>query len=394
MFNLIYAKLTEDVHGLSFAATAADLMNVSDRTVRNWQLENEPDSTKLALIEEKLKTGLIDNLITKQNFTSQEAEQYYQAIPSVISGGLNAKMFASDMVYFVTGGVEKNYKHSAEVAYKIDEYSNRFSEIKKLKDIKLTKIFFNEIYDWINLFYSEIDCEALQKLKLSLNEIKSLEDCQGFLKEASVFMFYYQFTTLDLELSADYFGKFNAHPLFTLVMPGLAPDIKLDQNVSQFLRNGKQAKSRIYHKSTHRFLNFIYTLVYWYNKRKPPDALPKVKDMAELFGTLSSTVTSWRDETTKFNLRDLHSIWMLKKRPDDKGDVLPPPHLMLFAMHFYKQLVKYGDNGKLISIEEAEDEYRNFWLLNKNKLEAKGLTFGKDAWPEYLLYSVKFQFSS
>lgn len=390
MFNLIYAELNQEVHGLSLTATVADLMSVSERTVRNWQTKNEPDSAKLLQIEEKLKTGLINYFVSKQNFSLLEAEQYYQAIPSLKSGGLNTGMFASDMVYFATGGDEKNYKHSADIAYKIDEYSNQFIEIKKLKDIQLTKIFFNEIYDWIYLFYSGVDCEALQKLKLSLNEIKSMEDCQGFLKEASVFMFHYQFTTLDLELSADYFGKLNAYPLFTLVMPGLAPDIKLNQNVSQFLRNGKKAQSGIYHKSTLRFLDLIYTLVYWYNQRKPPDALPKVKDMEKLFGVSSSTIISWRDETTKFNLRSLDSIWKLKKRPTDQGAVLPPPLLMLYAMLFYKRFVKYGENGKLISIQETEDEYKDFWLLNKNKLEAKGLTFGKDAWPEYLLYSVKF----
>jgi len=390
MFNLIYAELNQEVHGLSLTATASDLMNVSERTVRNWQTKNEQDSAKLLQIEEKLKKGIIDYLVSKQNLTLLEAEQYYQAIPSVKSGGLNTGMFASDMVYFATGGDEKNYKHSADIAYKIDEYSNRFIEIKKLKDIQLTKIFFNEIYDWICLFYSEIDCEALQKLKLSLNEIRYLEDCQGFLKEASVFMFYYQFTTLDLELGADYFGKLNAYPLFTLVMPGLAPDIKLNQNVNKFLRNGKQAQSGIYHKSTLRFLDFIYTLVYWYNNRKPPKALPKVKDMEKLFGVSSSTIISWRDETTKFNQRSLNSIWKIIKRPTDQGALLPPPLLMLYAMLLYKRLVKYGENGKLISIQETEDEYKDFWLLNKNKLEAKGLTFGKDAWPEYLLYSVKF----
>lgn len=394
MFNLIYAELNQEVHGLSLTAIASDLMNVSERTVRNWQTKNEPDSEKLLQIEEKLKKGIIDYLVSKQNLTLLEAEQYYQAIPSVKSGGINAGMFASDMVYFATGGDEKNYNHSADVAYKIDEYSNQFIEIKKLKDIQLTKVFLNEIFDWIYLFYAGVDCEALQKLKLSLNEIKSLEDCQGFLKEASVFMFYYQFTTLDLELCADYFGKLDAYPLFTLVMPSLAPDIKLNQNVGQFLRNGKQAQSGIYHKSTLRFLNFIYTLVYWYNKRRPPDELPKVKEMEKLFGTLSSTITSWRDETTKFNLRDLNSIWKLEKRPSDVGGVLSPPYLMLYAMLLYKRLVKYGENGKLTSIEEAEDDYRHFWELNKNKLEAKGLTFGKDAWPEYLLYSAKFQFSS
>lgn len=245
-----------------------------------------------------------------------------------------------------------------------------------------------EIYDWIKPFFEDDNCETLQKLNHQIKGINTWQDRINFYNSSSEFMIYYLFTSLDLEFCSAYFAKLQGYPLFSLVMPGIAPDIEIEECSGKFLRGEKQAKLRIFHRSTLRLLNFIYILVYWYNERKAPNKLPKVIDIAKLFRLESSTVISWRDETTKFALRDLEWIWKLKKRPSDKVNLVGPPILMLYASHFFSQLMQIDENGKLKSIIVCESNYKEFWELNKKRLMAKGLSFGTDPWPACLLYSI------
>jgi len=380
--------LFEKVHGGSLIPAMADCVDVSEKTIRNWLNEINLNPAKQAVIEDKLKEGLIQKLIKKSGFSEEEAEEFHENIPSIKAGGIGSQMFASNFIYFAVYGNVDGYKNTLEIANKIDEFSNKTNLISESKNIEALKKLYKEIYDWIEPFFEEEHLEILQKLNRQYKEINCWDDYKYFFNSSSDFMFYYLFTTLDLEFCANYFSKLQAYPLFTLVMPGMAPDIEIEENSGKFIRDDKQAKSRIFHRSTLRLLNFIYILVYWYNERKAPNKLPKVIDIAKLFNLESSTIISWRDETTKFSLRDLELIWKLKERPLDKDNKLIPPVPMLYATHLFGQLLQKNENGKLKSIIVCESDYKDFWELNKKRLMAKGLTFGTDPWPECLIYSI------
>lgn len=388
MFNSFYNPLFEKVHGSSFIPAIADNLGVSEKTIRNWLKESEHDPIKQGELENKFKEGLIQKLIKKSGFSREEAEEFHENIPSIKSGGIHSQMFASNLIYFSVNGYVEGFKNSLEIANKIDDFSNQYNFISESKDIDAIKKLYIEIYDWIEPFFEDDNCETLQKLNHQVKGINTWQDCINFYNSSSEFMIYYLFTSLDLEFCSAYFAKLQAYPLFGLVMPGIAPDIEIEECSGKFLRGEKQAKLRIFHRSTLRLLNFIYILVYWYNERKAPNKLPKVIEIAKLFDLESSTVISWRDESTKFSLRDLEQIWKLKKRPSDKDDLVGPPILMLYASHFFSQLMQIDENGKLKSIIVCESNYKEFWELNKKRLMAKGLTFGTDPWPACLLYSI------
>lgn len=388
MFNFPYISLFEKVNGGSLIPAIAETLGISERTIRNWQHVSRPDLIQQNKLENELKNGLIQKLIKKYGFSREEAEEFHENIPSTKSGGIYSGMIASDMVYFSVNGYVEGFKNSLEIANKIDNFSNQYNLISESKDIDAIKKLYIEIYDWIEPFFEDDNCETLQQLNHRLKDINTWQDCLNFYSSSSEFMIYYLFTSLDLEFCSAYFAKLQAYPLFSLVMPGIAPDIEIEERSGKFIRGEKQAKLRIFHRSTLRLLNFIYILVYWYNERKAPNKLPKVIEIAKLFGLESSTVISWRDESTKFSLRDLEQIWKLKKRQSDKDDLVGPPILMLYASHFFSQLMQIDENGKLKSIIVCESNYKEFWELNKKRLMAKGLTFGTDPWPACLLYSI------
>lgn len=388
MFNFYYNQLFEKVHGSSFIPAIADNLGVSEKTIRNWLKESDLDPIKQGELENIFKEGFIQKLIKKSEFTREEAEEFHENIPSIKAGGINSQMFASNLIYFAINGNVEDYKNTLEIANKIDDFSIQYNLITESKDIEAIKKLYIEIYDWIEPFFEDDNCETLQQLNHRLKDINTWQDCINFYSSSSEFMIYYLFTSLDLEFCSDYFAKLQAYPLFSLVMPGIAPDIEIEECSGKFLRGEKQAKLRIFHRSTLRLLNFIYILVYWYNERKAPNKLPKVTEIAKLFGLESSTVISWRDESTKFSLRELELIWQLKKRPSDKDNLVGPPILMLYASHFFGQLMQIDENGKLKSIIVCESNYKEFWEINKKRLMAKGLTFGKDPWPACLLYSI------
>jgi len=388
VFNSSYFSLFEKVNGSSLIPAIAETLGVSEKTIRNWSKQNELDPKKQVEMRIKLKDGFITKLVQKSGYSDEEAKLFFENIPSIKSGIICNEMIASDMVYFSVNGYLEGFKNSLAIANQIDDFSNRFNAINTSENVESIKSLYIEIYEWIKSFLADDNSEILHKLNDRLKDIKSWQDCINFYHSTSEFMIYYLFTSLDLEFCSAYFAKLQAYPLFTLVMPGMAPDIEIEENSGNIVRDAKPAKSRIFHRSTLRLLNFIYILVYWYNERKAPNKLPKVIDIAKLFDLESSTIISWRDETTKFSLRDLEQVWKLKKRPADNGNRVDPPILMLYASHFFGQLLQKNENGKPKSVIVCESDYKEFWELNKKRLMAKGLTFGSDPWPECLLYSI------
>lgn len=101
------------------------------------------------------------------------------------------------------------------------------------------------------------------------------------------------------------------------------------------------------------------------------------------FKKSKARIVSWRDETTKFTLRDLTRIWESATMPNKDGSWPSVPIPLLVAACLWSPLL-VRENGKPKKWYICFDAYELWWRRNRDRLTAKGLKFGNTAWPAYL----------
>ena len=166
-------------------------------------------------------------------------------------------------------------------------------------------------------------------------------------------------------------------------MPRFAPDIEIEPETGRLLRDGRQPRKRVFETATSRLFDFLAVLVAWRRYRRLPDSVPRVKDFAAWSRQNETRVVSWRDETTRFTVRQLEHLWTKALVPDSQGNYPAIPSPMFVCAHLWSPLL-VRDDGRASHFIDCTANYRLWWERNRDRLVAKGLQFGKQAWPDYL----------
>lgn len=383
MFNTFAIHLLQKIQGKKLVTLLGESTDVTERTWRNrFHKGWNPNPEELDEHRQEGESFLVKTLVREGGWTAPEARKIVSQSPSWLAG---VGLPTADLIYWNSPGFGADYPSSIEIAAKVDSYSQMFFEAQKAQDLECARQVVLTTSAWLRTFFpAETDASEVDQLDCNIRSAVDWETLGTLASRLNEEIVYMVMSCWDVEFCSAYFsGHVEAYPLFELLMPRLDPTINVEVGTGRFLRAGQKPRQGIFQKSMSRFLEIVAVLAYGHNHGRLPRELPSVKEMAAWFKEPESRIVSWRDETTKFTLRDLTRIWESATMPNKDGFWPSVPRPLLVAAYLWSSLL-VRENGKPKKWYICFDAYDLWWRRNRDRLTAKGLKFGNTPWPAYL----------
>lgn len=383
MFNQFSITILERLVGKKFAVLLDELSGTTERTWRNrFKRGWEPTEEERENLAERMTAELTERMMRIGEWTREEAGKILAERPSHV-----ARVFlpTADLIYQFSPQHATYCQDAIILASHFDRECESLAEAVRLGEVDGVRKVLIAMLDWLRTFCSsemdDADAVALQRTFETSQDVQALLEASKPLGEALIF---HVLSCWDVEFCAGYFGgTMQAYPLFELVMPRFAPDIEIEPETGRLLREGRQPRKKVFETATSRLFDFLSTLIAWRRSRHLPNSVPKVKDFAAWSRQDETRVISWRDETTRFTARQLEHLWTRSIEPDSDGIYPAIPSPMFVCAHLWSPLLVRQD-GRTTHFVECTASYRIWWERNRDRLIAKGLQFGSQAWPNYL----------
>jgi len=392
MFNLFAIQLLELLHGKKLVAVLADETEVTERTWRNRLTKGWiPSGEEIRASHDKARRHVF-GLLKREGWSDEEANEIIGRNPSFKEG---VSFPTANLIFYCSPIYGKGYDEALSLAVDFDRLSRDASDAFASRDIPNIQSSLLAASRWLSEYSSPgddlLDRAVLDRKIQDGRDLDELGKCCNALAQA---MGFHVLSCWDLCFCSLYFnGRLQAYPLFTLVMPRLAPDIEVEPGTLRFLRNGKPPKVGHFEKAICRLFNFLAVLIYWKKYRKSPAKVPPVKEMAIWFQESERRIVNWRDETTRFMHRDLARIFVAATGLDENGTAMGIPSPMLVAALLWSPLLERED-GKIHSWTDCSDAYDAWWRRNLERMTVKGFTFGEIPLPSCLTYQPEGNKSS
>jgi hypothetical protein len=383
MFNQFAFTILERLCGQKLPVLLHEISGTSDRTWRNrFKHGWNPTDEERKHLQDRATTELTKKMVSVGEWSADEARKILAERPSAKIG---IPLPTADLVYQFSPRHGEYCGEAVALAIHFDRDCESLAEAVRSGDVDKAREVLVAMLNWLRTFCPEdsedADARTLQSELEASSDIETLLLAAKPLVEALLF---HVLSCWDLEFCAGYFDStMQAYPLFQLVMPRFAPDIEIEPETGRLLRDGRQPRKRIFETATSRLFDFLSVLVAWRRYRRLPESLPRVKDFAAWSSQDESRLVSWRDETTKFTARQLEQLWTSALTPDSEGIYPAVPSPMFVCAHLWSPLLGRED-GRATQLIDCTANYRLWWERNRDRLVAKGLQFGKQAWPDYL----------
>jgi hypothetical protein len=383
MLNLVFVEILERLIGRKTAAVLGEISGTTERTWRTRQMHGwSPSEKQIIVFRQRTREAHLKRLVQKQGWSPDEAGVILDELPSTKYG---AWLPTADLIYNFSPLHGAYCPETISLARQFDLDCAALVVAVNSGNTDQARAVFVTMLDWLLSFCPpHTDTEDAHQLrgKLSIRTtMEMLLAAVGPLHEALIC---HILSCWDVEFCAGYFEKtMQPYPLFQLVMPRLSPDIEVEPGTGRILRAGRKPKKRVFESSMLRLMDFLFVMVAWRRDGRIPDAVPRIMDFAAWSNLPESRLVSWRDETTRFTAAQLEHLWTEALEPDSAGIYPAIPSPMFVCAHFLSPLLK-RENGHPVSLIDSFDTYKGWWERNRDRLIAKGLQFGAQAWPNCL----------
>jgi hypothetical protein len=388
MYNHLFAvDLPMRLAGKKLPAILADTAGGTERTWRNRLNDSwNPSSDDIATVQAH-HDDFVTEKLTKHNWSEDEVSQILARRPSRKAGSPRP---TADLICWTSPRFGEGYEAAIEVAIQFDCLCAELAESFQIQDFPRCRQAILNVSRWLRASMSDDDAaKDFESFDVQVRVADSLVELKKMSDKISEDMLFHVLSSWDLVFCSAYFkGKLKPTPLFQLVMPGWAPGIDFDKESGRIQRNGAPAKGRIFEKSVSRLFDFLAVLIHWHKFGKPPNARPQVRDMATWFDETESRVVSWRDETTRFTMRQFEDLWVRAigtggagKSAGTQTPGMPSP--MLVASLIWGRLLE-RENGQERSCIFCVDPYLDWWRRNLARMKSKGVPYGDIPLPSCL----------
>lgn len=383
MFNHFAFLILERLSGRKLAVSFSEFSGTSERTWRarfkhGW-IPTEEDRINLG---ERTKAAHTKQLVDIGGWLPDEASAILAEYPSARTGKF---LPTADLIYRLSPNHGKYCQETLALAEHFDQECAALSDAIALQDAAQVRDVLITMLDWLQSFcLEELDIDEARVLRAQLKLDSDVDSLLETAKPLSDALLFHVLSCWDVEFCAGYFGNtMQAYPLFQLVMPRFNPSIDFDLETGRLSKNGKQAKKGVFNTATSRLFDFLFVLAAWRRDRRLPENMPRVKNFSAWSGESEARLVSWRDETTRFTIRQLECLWTTVIKPDSDGIYPSIPFPMFFCSHLWSPLLT-REKGRPTILLDCTESYGDWWKRNRHRLVAKGLQFGMQAWPAYL----------
>jgi hypothetical protein len=393
MFNHFTFGIVERLTGRKPVAILGEFSGTTERTWRNrlkqgWQ----PSEEDQACLDARTTAKLAEQLIDVGGWSADEANQILAQRPSCKAGTF---LPTAEMIYGFSPCFAEYCPETLALAEYFDHDCERLVRAVEAGAVDEVRKVLTSMLDWLQTFCPDesdtSDAAALRAQFEAGTDIGTLLKAATSLHDALVF---HVLSCWDLEFCAGYFGDtMQASPLFELVMPRFAPDIHIAPETGHFSRNGRLPRRHLFDTATSRFIDFLSVLVAWRRGRTLPGSLPRIKHFAAWCREDESRVVSWRDETTRLTTKQLTHLWTTALKPDSEGIYPAIPMPMFVCMHLWGPLL-VREGRRATQLLDCSVHYHMWWERNRDRLVAKGLRFGEQAWPAFFIAQQSESFAS
>lgn len=383
MFNQFAITILERLIGRKPAVLLGELSGTTERTWRTRLKHGwEPTEDERKDLSERINAALIKQLIAIGEWSIDEAGTILAERPSTKAGVF---LPTADLIYFFSPCHAEYCQEAMALAAHFDRDCDELSDAVRSNNIHQMREVLVAMVEWLQSFCpEEIDIDDVQVLRAQLDISSTAETLLEAAKPLHEALLLHVLSCWDVEFCAGYFDStMQAYPLFQLVMPRFAPDIDIEPGTGRLLRGGRQPKKRVLETATSRLIDFLFVLVAWRRYRRLPRGVPRVKDFAAWSGENETRLVSWRDETTRFTVSQLKHLWTTVLAPDSQGIYPAIPTPIFVCAHLWSPLLVRED-GRVTTLIDCTANYGVWWERNRDRLVAKGLQFGEQAWPTYL----------
>lgn len=383
MFNQFSITILERLMGRKPAVVLGELSGTTERTWRTRLKHGwEPTEDERKDFDERTNVALTKRLIDIGEWSPDEALAILAERPSTKAGVF---LPTADLIYSFSPGHGKYCQEAMALAARFDRDCDELSEAVRSKNVDRMREVLVAMLEWLRSFCSEeIDTDDVQVLRAQLDISSNVETLLEAAKPLNEALLFHVLSCWDVEFCAGYFeSTMRAYPLFQLVMPRFAPGIDIEPGTGRLLRDGRQPRRRVLETATSRLIDFLFVLVAWRRYQRLPEDLPRVKDFAAWSGENEARLVSWRDETTRFTARQLEHLWTTVLAPDNQGIYPAIPSPIFVCAHLWSPFLVRED-GRATALFDCTANYGVWWERNRDRLVAKGLQFGEQAWPTYL----------
>jgi hypothetical protein len=363
MLNYFALTILERYTGQSYLKMLSSASGLSERTWKNRVKDDwQPTQVEQERLAAKNSRIVIERMTTKLDYEASEASDILQRMPP---GHYHCCQFlaACTMPHF------HKYDRTRSFMESVDKLSNDLFEFKKADDIRSFKatllgspILSDEYWRSHHLVSDSAQWREMVQVATAWG------DLERPLHTVIWNIAFSMFALWDLEFARFYFeDAYEPDPLFALVLPRVSRGVVFNPASNTFVRGNRPAKRGIFLPSTARLLELIAVLVHFRTFHKWPSGIPKVKEMAGLFGANEETIVSWRDETTLFDRFCLDRIWTDGITGDLRygRPVSGIPTSLLAASVLFRDLL-IRKNGKAVMLYDMRAEYIAWWTRHKN----------------------------
>lgn len=294
MFNAFAVLILERLHGRKLPVLLEDITGTTERTWRSrLSKEVRLADDEVKRLREKSAAYIVSKMQAADGYSAEEAEAIVACAPSLRSA---VPLPTADLIYWFSPGYGADYVESNALAGRFDQYCDALLAAARLDDIEDTRRIVFDALDWLRGFCNDApDREFGDAMAQRLREAHDIGSLHKEARQLAYRMLMHVLSCWDVELNALYFqGVHQPYPLFTLVMPRLAPDIEIEKTTGQLLRRGRKPRHKVYEKSIFRFFNFLAVMFYWSKYRRFPDRLPRVSEIVAWCGKTESEIVKRR----------------------------------------------------------------------------------------------------
>lgn len=383
MFNTFVLSLTEQLHGKKIAVILSDATGVTERTWRNRSVKGWESSEVELKENSKRQLSAFRRKLQDGGYSEVEANHIIARHPSVREARW---LPTAGLIFDLSLPLTEEYDDVVSIATEFDRLCFAIKDAYDSEEILRVQSSLIDASKWLLSYCPEdLRAEKISEFEYKIRGTSDLDALKEHGQRLGVEMVLHVLSCWDLNFCSVYFGgKFQAYPLFELVMPRVAPNIDLISGSGQFVRNGKGVKSGHFQKSIFRFFDFLGVLFYWLKFNQLPSQLPSVKEIASWCNESERRIVNWRDETTRFTHRDLETIFRAALGTNDKKPFsMPLPSPLLVAALIWSPLLRKESDGR-VSLTLMFDDYSASWSRNLTRLKGKGLKFGEIPLPPFL----------
>lgn len=350
-----------------------------DRLSRKWHPTKEDE----ARVFRAAARSFIRDL-SSQGLSKIERRELLAAAPPKLT---EAPLFTADLIYWFSPFVDKTkYQPAIDLAISFDQHCHAFSKANRDGDVESFRYAGQSALTWLKEFgpFTEKDLNDIKKKEVQLSEAQSLEDLRKPVADVAESMLFHVISCWDVLFCHYYFsGQASAYPLFELVMPRLSPTIEIEETTGKISREGRPPKRGIFETAPQRLLDFVALLIFRRKNRCFPAAAVSVRQMSAFFGESDRRLVKWRNQESHLSGKQFDRLWRDGLAYLSEDDSIATPWPLLIVAYLWTPLLVREERAP-VSITNCMDGYRDWWQRNLVRMQAEGLTFGEQLWPEWL----------